>query len=522
MKFLKNVKYSLILLVLLQPFLDVYFLYVPPVTDWFPFSPATIIRIILILVIVILYILSKYNFRRDLFAAIYSIILILYLVVHLEVTSSFKSTNPLDFGYSVTGEIFYWIRMILPLIVIYITYRTDISEHEFDQVIRFLAWVISGSIVISNLFTFSLTSYSGGWIQGNIFNWFYNPQGFSYFGLASKGFFYFANAISAVEVLLTPILLYYATQKTSASNIALIFTQLLAMLMLGTKVASLGFFIVLIGYMVIYFFYSFILKEFKFRPQSLLILFSLLVIGGAILPKSPMLNRSSSDAAVQKTRDGTKEEKKKKRKQLEEEKKKSEEAEKKENKLDKRKETPLMKFIKNNYVDYSLNPRFVLDGYSYKDDPQFWYQIMKWPIADRLNNRKVEESILNRAKSRNNNKLNDWFGISYTRMNNIAILEQDFISQWYSMGYIGILLLLVPYILVFFFCLFKVITFWKKQYSFLEINILFGVGFILVLSVFSGNVLDFLTDTIILGFILGYLLNQIVQKKRRLPINSKR
>ncbi len=64
MNFKEYTKKSLILLVLLQPFLDIYFLYVPPVTNWVPFSPATLIRIFLVAIIAGLYIWSSVIIRR--------------------------------------------------------------------------------------------------------------------------------------------------------------------------------------------------------------------------------------------------------------------------------------------------------------------------------------------------------------------------------------------------------------------------------------------------------------------------
>lgn len=197
---------------------------------------------------------------------------------------------------------------------------------------------------------------------------------------------------------------------------------------------------------------------------------------------------------------------KNKRKEKELEAEKEKEKEHKDDQIDHRKETPLMRYIKNHYRDYSLNARFVMGGYSYRDDPQFWYQVMKWPVGDRLNYRKVEEAMLNRAKSVNNDSLNNWFGISYTRMNHIANLEQDFISQWYSMGFIGVLLLIMPYVFVLLYCLYEVIRVLGKKATFFEVSLLFGSGLVIALSAFSGNVMDFLADTIILAFALGYAL----------------
>lgn len=497
-------KRCLFLFILIQPFLDTYFLYVPPVTDWIPFSPATIIRFILIAVVALLYLRSTFDLKQDRFALIYTVILLVYLGLHLVFTRNFQTINNTDMEYSVLGEIFYWIRMVIPLLTIYITYRVKITTVEFTKIISGLAWLISGSIVVSNLLNFSLASYGGGWIQGSIFKWFENGQHFSYFGLASKGFFYFANAISAVEVLLAPIVFYFLLKKPNVANYLLSLVQTLAMIMLGTKVASLGIVAIIVGDIFLYLIFSLWLKTVKFSKKSLFSLLSILLIGGAILPFSPMLNRTTTDVAVEQTQDGTASEIAKREEEMERE---------RERKGKVKKETPLMRYIRKHYQEYSLNPQFVFAGYSYRDDPKFWYQVMKWPIGDRLNYRKVEKAMLKRAKTINNDPMNNWFGISYTRMNRIANLEQDFVSQWYSMGIFGVLVLLMPYVAVLVYCLVELIRNLRHQQAFFYTSLLFGTGMIVFLSLLSGNVMDFLTDTIILSFILGFMLAGARQRK---------
>ena len=109
--------------------------------------------------------------------------------------------------------------------------------------------------------------------------------------------------------------------------------------------------------------------------------------------------------------------------------------------------------------------------------------------------------------------MNNWFGISYTRMNRIANLEQDFVSQWYSMGIFGVLVLLMPYVAVLVYCLVELIRNLRHQQAFFYTSLLFGTGMIVFLSLLSGNVMDFLTDTIILSFILGFMLAGARQRK---------
>lgn len=63
------------------------------------------------------------------------------------------------FHYSPKVEIFYLVRACLPLIVIYITSYSDFKAKYFFRVIQGISGIYSLTIVISNLFLFSLTSY---------------------------------------------------------------------------------------------------------------------------------------------------------------------------------------------------------------------------------------------------------------------------------------------------------------------------------------------------------------------------
>lgn len=52
--------------------------------------------------------------------------------------------------------------------------------------------------------------------------------------------------------------------------------------------------------------------------------------------------------------------------------------------------------------------------------------------------------MLKRVKEINNNKLDNLFGITYSRTSKVFNLERDFLYQYYSMGIIGVLILIFP------------------------------------------------------------------------------
>lgn len=90
-------------------------------------------------------------------------------------------------------------------------------------------------------------------------------------------------------------------------------------------------------------------------------------------------------------------------------------------------------------------------------------------------------------------------------MTNTIYLEKDFLSQYYTIGIIGILLFILPYILIPFVSLFYIL-FNRKYFTFENISIIICIFASLAGAYFCGNTLDGLTWSIIYSFIFGYLI----------------
>ena len=141
------------------------------------------------------------------------------------------------------------------------------------------------------------------------------------------------------------------------------------------------------------------------------------------------------------------------------------------------------------------------------------------PANERLNYRHLEKDILSRVMKTDKNKSNKLFGISFSRENNIAPLERDFLAQCYSMGILGVILLDVIYLFVLGYGIFYWL-FNKKVRSFLNSSLLLSGGFILFAAFYAGNVLEYLSATLVMAFILGFLL-QNIHYSRYSEISSK-
>ncbi len=541
----------LMFFLMLQPVLDIYILFEPTVVSFFHFSPTTIIRILFVgLLLLMLGFTLKYSKKYFLMLG-YIFLVVLYAIFHHLNAMQFQSNVPGNFGYSFTSEIFYIIRMLLPLIMIIISYHVKFSEKRMQTVIQTLILLISGSIVITNLFSISLASYTKTSIAANIFTWFTDQyEKYNYLQLASRGFFVSANRISALELLLTPIWLFFFIKKPTKKNIVITIIHIIAMLMLGTKVATLGIILLLILSFLIYCYCCFIQKEFEFSKKILYSFIMFVIIWSSIFPLSPAMNRNNIDNNREQNSETMVTCKKMKQIPLGQikyedplieyetddltkcslnkdlEKQKLELVERNLAFLSKEEEKVeyLKSFIEVEYENFNIKTEFLFESYPYQYNPYFWYDIMKEPLMVRTNFRILEERMLSNIKKQNNNYYDNYFGITFTRMSNIFDLERDFISHYYTLGWCGLILLLFPYLIIVVFGIILMLFQFKEKINFYNIMLLFSIGITLFAAYYSGNIMDGLIVTLILGFIIGqfvqcvYRRNKTMNEKKKISI----
>ena len=150
--FNKNIlKKIIVIFILLQPILDTYILFEQDVIDIFKFSPSTIIRLFFVFVIAIFSILVlKFNKEWKYFI-VYIFLLILYTLFHLYSVSYFKTLSPDNFNYSKFSELFYIIRLLIPIFLIIVCSKIKFTKKEIKKIFYILFFMISGTIVITNI-----------------------------------------------------------------------------------------------------------------------------------------------------------------------------------------------------------------------------------------------------------------------------------------------------------------------------------------------------------------------------------
>ena len=254
MKKLNNV--ILTILILIEPFLDTYFLYNCGV-EIFGFKISTIIRYTLLGALLLLLLIQDRFRNKRMGLIIYFVIFIVYLVLHHVNALNFISLVPGNFDYSLIEELFYISRYFFPLILIYYLNTVPISNNFFKKVIVIFSLIVSISVIFSNIFLLSKSSYYDYNISYNIFDWF--VKDISYSTASTRGFFY-ATIVMTNLLLITPYIynLYYKEGKYL--YLTTIVCNMFALFMAGTKACTLGFVIIEIINCIIYKFFSVIIK----------------------------------------------------------------------------------------------------------------------------------------------------------------------------------------------------------------------------------------------------------------------
>ena len=463
---------------LIQPFFDLV---------WTYSSISTLIRVI---IVVFLFTSTIFIYRDQkilkCFLGYWIIVFLFFILQHLKNSSDQGFVT--NFYYSLFEEGLYFVKMMIPLMTIYVVYKNIVVDKKTINIISRFCLLISLSIIITNILKISYTSYLDEKIMGNIFDWF-NNNSIPYTYLASKGYFYFTNHIVAILVIFLPIVNIEKQPLTTIS-------MMLALIMLGNKISTYGSYLVLLTICFVYLFCLFVFKE-KIKSKARIISYFICLLGlPFIIIYSPARERIITNEGTNLSDSIT------------------DYSHQEENSYDDiiiNDNEPLNKieFILSNHEEKRLNPIFFL-YYPYELDQDFWYEILNGPEELIINYRYLEKQILSRVVDLNDNPLDFWFGISYSRNMNIVNLERDFESQIYSVGFIGLILFLLPYMLLLLSNLSKVL---KGNISFENSMFLFAGLLLFLIAYLSGNIINSLSVMIPYAYILGMMTKKISNQR---------
>ncbi len=501
----ENLAKVLMVFLILQPLLDTYILFEKSTVDAIGISPSTIVRLLFVFIIGLISIFVIKSRRQWIGYIIYILLVILYSIFHFYNATSFNSLTPGNFNYSLSAEAFYIIRMLIPLFIVVISSNIKFSTGCLNRIVNILCIMISGTIVVTNIFKISIGAYITKFVSYNIIDWFISNvhASHTFYDTATRGYFSFANTISSLLFGLTAMLYYQLFKKYDFKLVILIVLQMLAMFMLGTKVATYGFVLISIVMLFIYIYFAFVKKEVKFSSKPVVFIFILFASWALIYPYSPCRNRVNGVSVIEEREE--KNNAKKNDLML----KNSEIA-----MLDMTEEEKgeyVKGFVRDNYVSFAIKKQYILKKYPYQYDAYFWYTIFPLPYRQKTDNRFLVSSIYDRLKLLNGDKVSDdLFGLSYSRTSTIGTLERDFSYQYYSLGVFGSILLISPYLLIIVFAIIYII--FNRKDSIFKLKNVSLIAFLcasLAGAYFCGNTLDNLTFSIIFAFFLGQLVRNL-------------
>lgn len=458
----------LLLYLMLSPIFDSVFLY-----NHF----TTLVRVCMLLVFAVsTYFLYEDSHKSAGYLIAYYLAIGLFAILDYLHSKGFVSLVPGDFGYSILSEVMTLVKLAMPFTILFIVKYQNFSKKDFFRIINVWVFLVAGSIVVCNVCGYSLGTYTGEITNLSIFDW---NRHLDVLDSATKGFFAYANQM-AILLLVFLVLSIYQTLFENKWSIIGVLICCLALIMLGTRISSLGGLCVLVFMTLNYVIYSLIFK--KKISSSVLFLIPIVVSWLILLPISPNNSRIESMKEANDVYEGEVEE----------------------DQTQNVKEVPEteLEYIENNFNAEIFNRNFYRVFYPYQYDTEFWLDIVEKGSAGPTDYRSLEVSIMKRVWAIDSRWTNYILGLSNSRIQNIVNIEMDFVLHFFAFGLIGSIVVLAYYP----YCFVSLLVSTFKRRDFFEFSILVCFGLLVLASFLSGNSLNFLAVIIPTAFIFAFAM----------------
>ena len=452
------------LLVFMQPFIDIYRVFVGNAIEIVGISLVELVNMGFIGYLAILFLLNQRKIKSFIPAIIYVVVLGVYLVFHCYNILQFDTTIMTGTAINVFVEIYVVIRAyVLPVMLLYMMVYVKTPKERFLKTIVATSAVISTVIVVTNLFKVSFISYASGleeneMIRQNIIEWFTKEMPENLNLITSKGWFYSGNQIGLILLMLYPLVVYYAIQKKKWTYYIVVVVQMIAMMMVATKTAALGSILVLGIFVVLLLLFSLIEKRWKEFMRELLKIIVVMGIGLFILMASPVIQMMDLQELSYSPTEGADEA----NQNLEEILGEENEEDDGEDEGVKINVAAVSQFLNKYYYIYGIHEDYIklLPVEQY---PVFWLSVISDETKSHINFRSFKQRLYNMVEAENNNPLDQYLGIGYT--SNFPYLEKDIASQNVWFGKIGTIMLMGPYLLCFLYAVCKILFKLKTRFT---------------------------------------------------------
>jgi len=470
----KIIKATITILLILLPLMDI--LRITPLKD-IQILGVSLVEFFNLFLVFIAFSLTFFKIKKERlkYLVIYTIIFIMYALLHSLNILKFDATLLPNSNISVIKEMFYLFRVFyVPSLLFFTLYENrDIFKKEYAfKILKTIVFIISSSIILLNIFKLSYASYGTNvFLEYNIFDFY--KSNIEYKLLSTRGLFHSANELSAILLTFLPITIFTLWKHPNKFNYFLYFIQVISMIIIGTRISSLGVLLVCFAAISINIFMYFTRHS---RIKKGFIVFTLIICSYFLI--SPIglhyINYQEPDLKIE-----------------------NEECYKELKKLDN--ELDIIANIIDNSYEYRIHEDFV-KLYPVQLDVSFWKSIALRDKKLNNDNRVMKTDILKRVYERNNNKYDKWLGIGYTT--DFMDLERDYIYQFYLFGIIGLIVLIGPYFMILSYGVIKILKNIKKYYS--QYTALMGMSIVLclIIAYLTGHVFGQVSPMLYLSFVL--------------------
>ncbi len=534
-----------------QPLLDLYMNLLDETVRIFDVSLATILRfgVVFCMLLVLAFYERKRKATRLFF--IYAGVVAVYAVLH-HINAAAFSVELAQAQYRVVEELFYLVRMCVPVALIYIIYIVRLGYRDVKTIVLWSALTVSVVIIVTNLLKIGFMAYQLNdiTITGTMVDWFFSDlEGVDWWALSCRGLFQSTNQLSGVLVMLTPVLTYICLREKKIRYWVVMAMHLVGMINLSTRIASIGGPVAFGAIVLVYFFENLLHKKLSLKKvlkgnTVFVVACSLFAI--LFLLHSPMSLRAQSgaifddilsnphqggDPGKDTTEDPFEERPGNTDSECPGDGQEGRPSHSGDNSSSKPSHSggnssqnpsgdsqltkaQMIAYIEKHFPTSGIQPLFINEAYPYTEDPQFWYHIIKdVPESQRYGNRNMRGYIIERLFERDDRITNRLLGISYTRSSSFIWPERDIETHLDSLGIVGTVLFIGPYFAILGF---GVICFFRKLKENLYLGkciylLVCGLG--ILIAYFSGHIMDEIFPSLYLACFSGLLLQGAVPEQ---------
>ncbi len=491
----KTFNIQVIAFLILQPFINMFRTFFEDSVQLMGISLPEFVNLALIGYLSCLFLIKYFRQKKVMIPfVIYAVITAVYIALHLWNISNFNQNILTPTDISLFKELYYMVRTYaIPLMFFYILLNCRIQSTTFFKTTEILSWIISGNIVITNLFKVSFISYASlleknQFIEKNIIEWFTNPDTETPVLMTSKGWFYMGNQIGMVLFLLFPFAVLLFLKQKTIKNFILVLLHTIAMIMVGTKVASIGALLILAAAVCIIILFAWILKQFTFKLKHVVAFLSIIVIGVFLFLYSPTINIAAEQKEAY---DST---------PIDQQVTVDDEVIES---VDPEVPNPdaFVRIFGYPSAYFGIDSEFV-ELLNVKQNVRFWEKIITSNSKAQIDYRAFKSMIYDEVLRQNDNPADRWLGIGYTSY--FPYAEQDVVAQNMWFGYIGTLLLIGPYVGYLLYALVSILRRFKSRFTYE--NAIFVVSIVgsLMLCLMAGHLFFDIFSSIIFVWLLSY------------------